>query len=59
MSLIERVKQAKDIVDLYVKYKRDPPANMVKLANTPLDPDQQYHEMVNHDLWKKKQYTRI
>ena len=40
------------IVDLYRKLNRDVPDEIIKLANTSIDPDTQFNEMLNHDLWK-------
>ena len=41
------------IVDLFKKIKQKVPDEILKLANTSIDPDIQFNELLNHDLWKK------
>ena len=59
-DLITRINKAKDCVAFLKTFDEVIiPDNILKLANTNLDPDLEFHEQVNHDLWKKKQNTRI
>ena len=50
--MIEQIEDAKKIVDLFKKIKQKVPDEILKLANTAIDPDIQFNELLNHDLWK-------
>ena len=53
IALIERINDAKQFVDLCKKLNQKVSDEILTLANTNLDPDLEFHEQVNHDLWKK------
>merc|ERR1712121_71222 len=53
ITLIEKIKDAKQKVDLRKKLNQKVPDEILTLANTCIDPDIQFNDMLNHDFWKK------
>merc|ERR1712121_40365 len=59
IALIKRINDAKQFVDLCKKLNQKVSDEILTLANTNLDPDLEFHEQVNHDLWKKQKYQNM